>query len=269
MSLLHSRNFRASSKHMSAPDNTSPIPESANWLTNSVRFTVFTNGIVPSPNDLFLEFFRFEADAVTQRKAEFLSELTTVKGIVVYQMIVAGPKVDFSASAAIDPSDGDQDLPCLPTEFEADTFFQDAAKRIVRQLPNLTRMAVGKNLLLPVQGGKNESYETMGKFLPGVNVDPDSKDFLYRINRPRDYNKGSVKTNINRLMTWNCGEFQRKMFIGGVPAANSSLGVVVSLTTDVNTAPGNLEFTNEADGNELIETLFKFSNEIALKGDIS
>ncbi len=63
-----------------------------------------------------------------------------------------------------------------------------------------TRLALGAKLRLPVQS-REEGYSVLSRYLP-FNLDPESSDFSYRINRPRPSASLSDNTLINRLTMW-------------------------------------------------------------------
>jgi len=65
----------------------------------------------------------------------------------------------------------------------------------------LTRLALGSILLLPVEN-QQQGYSILSGFLP-FSLDPNSADFLYRINRPVPSRSLEDGTVINRLSSWS------------------------------------------------------------------
>jgi hypothetical protein len=105
---------------------------SRNWRLNSLRFTFFSDTpLTVSGATLFEEFFGLSPDAETHRKAEFLSEFTTEKGSIVYQTIIAGPKVDFVVNVGISPDVVRSGFPILPQEGNFESRFAAAATNLI------------------------------------------------------------------------------------------------------------------------------------------
>ena len=86
--------------------------------------------------------------------------------------------------------------------------FQDVALRWLRldNRPPLRRLAFGTTLLNPV-ADRQTGYEILNHYLPDVQVDLSSHDFLYQINRRRP---STVVDNLllNRLSKWHTQRVQ-------------------------------------------------------------
>jgi hypothetical protein len=67
----------------------------------------------------------------------------------------------------------------------------------------MKRLAFAGNLLQFV-GSRTEAYNRLNRYLHGVqvDVDGDTTDFVYRVNRRRDSRTGIAGLRINRLCTW-------------------------------------------------------------------
>jgi len=106
----------------------------------------------------------------------------------------------------------------------------------------LTRLALGATLLIPVQSHQ-EGYTVLSQFVP-FPLDPDSFDFLYRINRPVLSASLSNGTRINRLTAWSVlrSEYTRFVLAPGISKpepAPSPLEPFFAcrLQMDINTEP--------------------------------
>src|SRR5262249_23477382 len=65
---------------------------------------------------------------------------------------------------------------------------------------DVIRLAFGAIFILVVHD-RDESYHHLSRFLHSVKVDPvNSREIMYRINRPKDYLDG---LSLNRITTWN------------------------------------------------------------------
>ena len=155
---------------------------SQNWRLSSLRFTFFSDTpLTVSGSTLFEEFFGLTPDAETHRKAEFLSEFTTEKGSVVYQTIIAGPKVDFVVSVGLSPEIVRSGFPVLPQEGNFESRFSEAATNLVTKgQAHIVRVATGAHHVQLV-ANKEEGYQHLATKILGIRLDADSSDFLYRI----------------------------------------------------------------------------------------
>lgn len=246
------------------------IALSGRWRIANIRFTAFLDEMPAVKGDqLFQDFFGISPEAETHKRAEFLSEFSTARGPVLYQVSLAGPKIDFIATAGVALPDIPSELPALPAEGNFEQTFRNGAKRLAEQVSELRRVAVGEHFILSAKS-KEDAYALMAKFLPDVRIDTaSSSDFLYRINRPRNFDAGGKSIAINRLSQWSCMRLQIRIEAGSA-TGKTNIGDAVSLTTDINTVP-EADFSNlSAESKiELIGNIFDFSRELAEKGDVA
>ena len=135
-----------------------------------------------------------------------------------------------------------------------------------------TRLALGAVLKLPVQS-REEGYSVLSPYLP-FNLDPESSDFSYRINRPRPSASLGDDTLINRLMTWQV--LQTEIMVISLPSGESRTETAsreggpffaCRLELDINTAaerPGTLPQERIGD---LLEEFATMAIEITREGD--
>ena len=236
------------------------------WRLNSLRFTFFSDkALTLSGATLFEDFFGLTPDAETQRKAEFLSEYTTEKGSVLYQTIIAGPKVDFIVNAALSPEKG---FPVLPQEGNFEFRFSEASKNLLTKgQVHIVRVAIGAHHVQLV-ANKEDGYKQLSAKIPGIRLDEHSSDFQYRINRPRTVAVGGQQVVFNRLSTWGCLSIKVGIEVAGGVSSQSTVGPAVSVNTDINTAL-SVDVSNLSEGLKkgVIEKLFELSREIPEKGD--
>jgi hypothetical protein len=221
-----------------------------------------------SGSALFEEFFGLTPDAETNRKAEFLSEFTAEKGSVIYQTIIAGPKVDFIVNVSLSPEIVRSGFPVLPQEGNFESRFSEAAKSLVaKEQAHIVRVAIGAHYVQLV-ASKEEGYQQLAAKIPGIRLDGDSSDFQYRINRPRTISCAGQQVLFNRLSTWGCMSIKIGVEVAGGMSSHSIIGSAVSANTDINTAPSvDMSKFGEDVKKNVIETLFKLSREIPETGD--
>ena len=242
-----------------------------NWPLRSLRFTFFSDTPLQVPGAaLFEEFFSLTPDAETHRRAEFLSEFSAEKGPVIYQAIVAGPKVDFLVSIGLSPETVQAGFPILPLEGNFESRFSEAATNLVaREQQRITRIALGAHYVCLV-ADKQEGYRILSEYVVGIRLDDTCSDFQYRINRPRNVSCAGQDVQFNRLSTWSCLVLKLGVQVPGGVSSQSTIGLAVSVTTDVNTVP-ELDFSTlsaQAKANA-VNQLFDLTREIPQRGDVS
>src|SRR5438874_323862 len=84
------------------------------WGLASTRFSVFSSTYSAFEPAHFEEFFGFPPENQTQRKAQFISEFSATREQTIYQLLVAGPKIDVVVSAGLQVGDLPKGLPVLP-----------------------------------------------------------------------------------------------------------------------------------------------------------
>ena len=137
--------------------------------------------------------------------------------------------------------------------------------------PELRRMAFGAALLLLVDG-KEAGYRQLQAYLPSVELDPNSSDFLYRINRPRQCSLGIEGLQVNRLSSWSVA-LVRKL---ALDFASGSLHEqeerqdfhACRLELDMNTAADWNQTLPAERTPEILTELVQLGKEIAEEGDI-
>ena len=135
-----------------------------------------------------------------------------------------------------------------------------------------TRLALGAVLRLPVQS-REEGYSVLSPYLP-FNLDPESSDFSYRINRPRPSASLGDDTLINRLMTWQV--LQAEILVISLPSGESRTETpsregrpffACRLELDINTAAGRPGTLPQERVGDLLEEFATMAVEIAREGD--
>ena len=116
-------------------------------------------------------------------------------------------RIDWVHSAIEDP-DGDMTFPSLGS-------FPNSLDRFLKSIltwlnsascPQMQRLALGAVLLQPVKDIR-EAYTKLSSYL-GIDIDPNSTDFLYQINRPKDCSADVAGLKVNRLTKWSGASLQ-------------------------------------------------------------
>lgn len=120
-----------------------------------------------------------------------------------------------------------------------------------------------------------DSYNRLSYYLP-FDLDEDSSDFLYQINRPRKISSvESFECSVNRLSKWSASKWSVSLFAGSGSDPSQLTQYItkptqfaVRLELDINTAA---DFVGELDSEKLphiFRELVELGKEIANKGDI-
>ena len=163
----------------------------------------------------------------------------------------------------------DSDLPTLGLFTESVDSFIKLMTRWLEDAPPTQRLAFGAVLIKPVYSSK-EGYEWISAYLP-FNLDENSSDFLYQINRPRK----SASTEdpdllINRLSKWGVSLLtsftfdpsKLEQYVTQPPRFS------VRLELDINTTPSLSQEVGLERLPRIFQELVELGKEIASKGDI-
>jgi hypothetical protein len=132
-------------------------------------------------------------------------------------------------------------------------------------------------LLQPVTT-REAGYELLDRYLRCLDVDPQSSDLLYRINRRVPSRTGLAELQLNRLTTWSVGRFgvvvgTQLLGEAGQPGAGQVERVdryACVLELDINTVPEPRDRTLPSEGlSAIFNELLELGTEIAARGDQS
>jgi hypothetical protein len=130
--------------------------------------------------------------------------------------------------------------------------------------------------LLQFADSREEIYRLLNAYLSKVEVDPASKEFQFRINRPRMSKSGIPGLEINRLSTWSSVLMTIRMDVRSV-TAQPNAGPRHSMHRDFQACMLNLDINSSQDFNAplprenreaLWSELVELAREVAEKGDI-
>ena len=156
-----------------------------------------------------------------------------------------------------------------------DTFIKLMAEWLaLASAPPIQRLAFGAILNQQVEG-REKGYELLSRYLPNVQLSPESTDFLYQINRPRKSNVlGMTTHSINRLSKWSCVSIQRTLIQSlsdGTTSSNliGKIGYACNLELDISTTA---DFKGELPQQALAQIAreqYELGIETASRGDIA
>jgi len=145
--------------------------------------------------------------------------------------------------------------------------FSELIMQWLQNAPSLQRLAFGA-ILHQSTASSQEGYEKLSEYL-AFDLDNDSSEFLYQINRPRKSQNLNLDLIINRLSKWSVNLLAG--FILSPEMRRYSLRpaeFALSLELDINTSA---DFSGELHPeklSEIFQELVNLGQEIANKGDI-
>jgi hypothetical protein len=135
--------------------------------------------------------------------------------------------------------------------------------------PPLVRIAFGAVVHRPV-ADKAAGYVLLARYIPSLQIDPDSEDLWYQINRPR-MSRAIEGLKINRLSRWSVAQFMSlRLAVTGrtlqpdVSGGQTSCRIELDLSTDA-LSTAQLE---QARLHRLFDEHRSMAEEIAVQGDI-
>ena len=179
-------------------------------------------------------------------------------------------RVQWTASVRLVAEDPPEAFPTIGPFLERLVWFRDLMHQWLLTCPPLKRLALAGPLNQPVASHR-DGYARLDQYLRPVDLDPDSRDFIYRINRRRLSNAGIAGLEINRLATWVVGKMAVAMHaeILGGPSARMQhaeyYACVVEL--DINTSEEYEGLLPNARLPAVLNELSDFALEIATNGD--
>jgi hypothetical protein len=243
------------------------------WQAQSLRLTAFHtqgNGIIQQ--SWWQELVGEAAETITDQPKKGMRQEEGPFESGVLSLRIEPSRIDWLFFARGEQSENPNQFPTIGSFSDAEKPFRSLAEKWLRVCPLPSRLAFGAILVLPAPNHE-AGYRLLGSYLPAVNVDPDSSDFTYSVNRRRQ-SKIVADLKINRLSRWAFlrSEVVRLLIDSGGPVlAKRSVpqkDYACTLELDVNTAP---EFSASLPKEKLLQLfdeLLGLAEEIASKGDV-
>jgi hypothetical protein len=180
-------------------------------------------------------------------------------------------QTQWTAQMVFNPLEIADTLPAIGPFPARRDWFRDLMQQWLPTVPPLRRIAFSGRL---EQGVSNhaEGYRRLDQYLRCVDLNPDSSDFIYRINRPRPSGTNTPDLVINRLSTWVLRKLTLKTNASSPamePPQVARLELYASsVEFDINTVPG---YSGEALPQTALPDIFSelvdCATEIATHGD--
>ncbi|HEX2864323.1 MAG TPA: hypothetical protein VHN99_07120 [Deinococcales bacterium] len=243
------------------------------WQFGQLRLTVFPKDPLTEAfgRDFWSTVIRHDPQSEFRQKVGlgFIYQTEGIDGPAQLVLRVEPQRIDWLCN----PVPGDVvPLATIGTEADALPLFEQYSVAVLENLHLETaRIALGVALVLPV-ASKEDGYRWLSRYLPKVEVDPvGSRDFLYRINRPRPSQVAPVE--LNRLSEWSVmrfdGGFVSFNAIGLQAGPSIASQYSVRLVLDISSAPE----TDLSSAIQKLEPVFRemmaLSQEIWTSGDIA
>jgi hypothetical protein len=250
------------------------LPPVENWLASNLELIAFLeNPALALEQHWWSELIGTDPDESTRKRNE-RSETGEYGGFGLQLTIdplrarwVAMPSVEVSLG---DGFPGPPSIGPLPQAIEK--FAPLMEQWLDEARPAIVRLAFAARLL-EVTNNREEAYQLLDRYLSSVDVDPQTTDFQYRINRKRTSQSGIPNLIINRLCTWGAVRVEFGMRVS-VPGTENSKDVKqiyngCMLSLDVNTDP---DFKGPLPHDHLTalwRELVELGREIAALGDVA
>lgn len=252
-------------------DETTSVWAGSQWLLERFRVTVFPCNFEDIGKELGWEDLTGEAPATVEQQPRHkiaISRGPYGNGDLVHSRFPDRIELIYEANLESLEKQATS-FPNLGSPEAAFETFSPILNKWIESLPPIKRIAFGPILMMPVDSHA-AAYERINNLLPFVTVDPNTTDFSYQINRPRDSNV-IQGLKINRLSKWHALKLKAILRAGSeIPIPISSdTRFACRLEIDVNTSQ---ELTGELpkhEINNILGELVLLSVEISQRGDIA
>lgn len=241
------------------------------WYTQVLRLTAFYNR--ESQFDIS-EWWHTLVGGTPENEIRKLKEKTlSLEGVIGNSKIILSRSpivVDFRMQLPDATKLEESGVPTIGSFETCLVSFIELSQKLLGSdlFPDITRLAFGAVLSLPMGKDIKKSYEQLLTYLKSVNIDTsNARDFRYRINRRRPSKLGISNLEINRLNTWFIAAYKLIPFVEQVEIPKPDY--VCQLELDISTCQdfqGNLPRGKLKD---IFQELVDMGSEIVSEGDIA
>jgi hypothetical protein len=205
---------------------------------------------------------------VVQESGPYLSGTLTLN--------VSPLRIDWILTPTVDQELPPETLPSVGEFPKLIDAYGNALSKWLASAPRMKRIAFGAVILQEVNSHE-EGYLLIDRYLPSVELDPKTSDFLYQINRPR-ISSAAPEVIVNRLSKWSVAKIQgiQLQFQGGKEATNVVSGVATTkalfgcrLELDLSTDATRTEAFDQNVPPAILGELIGMGLEIASMGDVA
>ncbi len=221
--------------------NAPPPPGPEVWQAQYLRLIAFpTEPAFDHSRGWWRDLTGAEPQSSTERRLKLEREDSGPHAGVELSLAVDPLRVQWTAALPVDIANPPEGIPVIGPFLERRDWFRDLMMHWLDVMGRpIKRLALAGILIIPVDN-RGAAYERLNQYLRWVEIDPNSRDFLYRINRALPNSRVVGDVAINRLMTWAAvvqiylrqvimpGNLDATQFVRG-----ESLGVLLDL--DINT----------------------------------
>jgi hypothetical protein len=253
------------------------MPESTQitgWTVQLVRLTFFPAGRQTVDPDLWWQAVVGELpDQIQAWPRQQRAALESDYGLGRLKLEILPDRATWKYEVQPASESDDETLITLGSLDVALATFSQVSERwfAAKECPPVSRIAFGAILETPVSDYRT-GIQTLDQYLPSVELDPSSSNFLYQINRPRQATIGLQTVDINRLSQWKVitKEVQGFVFSAGEikPVAPVMQAVACRLELDINTGAGYEGIFTPGEQKQVFSLLVRYGSEIAEKGDM-
>jgi len=244
------------------------------WLVEHVRITAFRYpGVVFDARAQWSAFSKNPVEEITEKPGVQVSRLEGSLGGGRLVLSVDPQRIDWNLIPQ--PAETlpvpDVVFPTIGSRPEATSGFLSAGAAWLSSgdCPRLVRLAHGCVFLRPFDE-RAKAYKFLAAKLPTIEVDENSTDFAYQVNRPR-LSKVVDGLHLNRLSKWAAIRIR----VGVVSTGSESLKypvigeqVATRLEVDISTAAERADDIPRQLHVGLLDELVELGNEIANNGDV-
>ena len=181
------------------PEGTN-LPDRNEWRAQYVRLIAFpSEPQLAAEQNWWLDLTGNQPETSLRKPQK--REDSGVFGEVALSVEIDPFRVKWTVAPRVDADNLPDDFPTLGPAFERRDWLIELMGRWLAICPPIKRLAFAGNLLQFVDS-RDEAYSRLDKYLHSVQVDNDTSDFMYRVNRRRDSQTGIDGLHINRLSTW-------------------------------------------------------------------
>ena len=236
------------------------------WLAESLRMTVF---LPPDDAEGCADWKGLVGEEPeSEKRAPRLKEVQQQGNLddeyLIYRRVPG--RVDWFLTAQPDSEGGQR--PTREFSSENRDHFLNLMNRWLSDVQPIDRLAFGVILIQPT-ADKDASYRLLDDYLPAVQVDPQSSEFSYRVNR-RSASSTIDGLEINRLSTWTAVQ-ATQFFINPhgtqdfTPISESEH--FCKLELDINTVPSKSTHIDATKSSSVLQELVLIAVEMSEKGD--
>jgi len=257
---------------MSANAEAPPGPEA--WRAQNVRLIAFPREPQSTASQhWWRDVTGADPDNVVERRQTQEKEESGVHQGTMLTLGFDLLRIQWTAAPRLDAENInlEEQPPVLGPFMQWKDWFRGLMERWLLHCPPIHRLAFTASLLQPVPNHQ-AGYEMLNRYLRWVDIDPQSSEFLYRINRRRPSGTGIPGLTLNRLSTWVVAKFAVLVgvVVGGHPEQQfqptESFACAVEL--DINTTPDFQGLLPQDDLIRIFTELVEAGVDIARHGDV-